>query len=112
MRERNTVSASLQEFDLGGDLPKHRIQNHFPHSTPRDWAFGENGRSSRQRQTLNDTQKLGLIHDEDRAFVVGNTDPRCAALVARFVGLGGHLKKNCSGKRYGQGYFRACEIAG
>jgi hypothetical protein len=40
--------AGLQEFDLGGNFPKHRIQNHLSHNASLDRTFGENSRSSRQ----------------------------------------------------------------
>ena len=48
LSERDAIGAGLQEFDLGGNFPKHRIQNHLSHNASLDRTLGENSRSSRQ----------------------------------------------------------------
>src|SRR5258707_6317710 len=75
----------MQKFDLCVDLAEHGIQNQFPHGSSGNRPFGQNGRASGQRKTLNNSHKLRVVDGEDCPFVVRDADARRAITLSRWL---------------------------
>ena len=86
------VRSGMQKFNVCLDFPECGSKSDFSERALRNRPFHEQCRSSRQRQALNDTNEFLIIDCKNCFLLVGNTDSRRSAALARLVDLLRHSK--------------------
>lgn len=88
-----TIRSGMQKFNVCNHFPENCTQSHFTESSLRNRPFNKQSRSPRQREALNDTNKLLVIDREECFLLVGHTDSSWSGF-AGLVDLTRHCKQD------------------
>ena len=97
--ERYTISSCMEKFNVRVHSPKNCTQSHFAERSFGNRTFNKQSRSPSHREALNDTNELLVIGCKECPFLVGDTDPRWSAVLARLVDLPRHGSRITTGSK-------------
>jgi len=94
LRERYTISSSMQKFNVRVHFSKNCTQSHCAERSLGNGPFNKQSRSPCPREALNDTNELLVIDYKECSFLVGDTNARWSVVLAKFVDLPRHCKED------------------